>query len=187
MRKFSLPVEMKTPCGPHPLSHIPSREEYSAARENNFAKLGLGLDLIPGIKTIDCGKTQTTAQKDQELNDRTLLSPEEFIFRDQGLPCGEPEFPDQVQPLERRVRVKEPCTQGLGNLYWEPHPPASRTTRGKGEDGGEQELKNNSYLGSQGTEQGEQKAQGAPGPAARPWGPHRCAAHRGHSGRRRRC
>lgn len=44
-----------------------------------------------------------------------------------------------------------------------------------------------SYLGSQGTEQGEQKAQGAPGPAARPWGPHRCAARRGHSGRRRRC
>lgn len=42
------------------------------------------------------------------------------------------------------------------------------------------------HLGSQGTEQGEQKAQGAPGPAARPWGPHRCAARRGHSGRRRR-
>lgn len=43
------------------------------------------------------------------------------------------------------------------------------------------------HLGSQGTEQGEQEAQGAPGPAARPWGPHRCAARRAHWGRRRRC
>lgn len=43
------------------------------------------------------------------------------------------------------------------------------------------------HLGSQGAEQGEQEAQGAPGPAARPWGPHRCAARRGHSRRRRRC
>lgn len=43
------------------------------------------------------------------------------------------------------------------------------------------------HLGSQGAEQGKQEAQGAPGPAARPWGPHRCAARRGHSGRRRRC
>lgn len=42
------------------------------------------------------------------------------------------------------------------------------------------------HLGSQGAEQGEQEAQGAPGPAARPWGPHRCTARRGHSGRRRR-
>lgn len=42
------------------------------------------------------------------------------------------------------------------------------------------------HLGSQGAEQGEQEAQGAPGPASSPWGPHRCAARRGHSGRRRR-
>lgn len=42
------------------------------------------------------------------------------------------------------------------------------------------------HLGSQGAQQSEQETQGAPGPAARPWGPHRCAARRGHSGRRRR-
>lgn len=59
-----------------------------------------------------------------------------------------------------------------------------RAPRGKGAswEGGSQ----GSYLGSQGAQQSEQETQGAPGPAARPWGPHRCAARRGHSGRRRR-
>lgn len=61
-----------------------------------------------------------------------------------------------------------------------------REGRGKtaGREGG---LARGSYLGSQGTEQGEQEAQGAPGPATRPWGPHRCAARCGHSGRRHWC
>lgn len=60
---------------------------------------------------------------------------------------------------------------------------AARGKRGWAGEGGPA----GSYLGSQGAEQGEQEAQGAPGPAARPWGPHRCAARRGHSRRRRRC
>lgn len=99
-------------------------------------------------------------------------------FRSPGAP------PAQVQPLGRRGpgRSRSP---GAPEAAAGAQSQASRRREGNeraGWEGGPVD----SYLGSQGAEQGEQEAQGAPGPAARPWGPHRCTARRGHSGRRRR-
>lgn len=93
----------------------------------------------------------------------------------------------QLQPLARggpgRRAARAHGASSGSRLRGAPRPsPASQAPRGvEGWPGGTRAR--GSYLGSQGAEQGEQEAQGAPGPAARPWGPHRCAARRGHSGR----
>lgn len=93
--------------------------------------------------------------------------------------------PAQVQPRRRRGRGGGPGDRALRT----PRAALSRRRPGRHEGterAGRETGPAGSYLGSQGAEQGEQEAQGAPRPAARPWGPHRCAARRGHSGRRRR-
>lgn len=90
-----------------------------------------------------------------------------------------------MQPLKSRDPAGEPGARGLPSSLQALNRRRPGSCEGKeraGREGGPA----GSYLGSQGAEQGEQEAQGAPGPAARPWGPHRCAARRGHSGRRRR-
>lgn len=91
-----------------------------------------------------------------------------------------------MQPLRRRDPAGKPNARGPPSPFQAPNrrrPGRCEEKERAGREGGPA----GSYLGSQGAEQGEQEAQGAPGPAARPWGPHRCAARRGHSGRRRCC
>lgn len=121
------------------------------------------------------------------VSDRTLPSLE-FILRGQGLPSGEPAFPGRRQPHPGEESGAESlvlegsgtCTGSHSHPRLARHEGRERIAGSKGGRG--------SYLGSQGTEQGEQKAQGSPGSPgspARPWGPHRCAARCGHSGRRR--
>lgn len=104
MRKFSLEVEVGTPRLPHPTpnthTHPKAAKDLLWQVKIILQRLGSGINLVQGRKTHECrGKTKTSVPKDQESNDRTLPSLEEFIFRGQGLPSGKPAFPHRVQPL----------------------------------------------------------------------------------------